>query len=40
VGETSENKEEAIYPEGYTPALDIPIPDPNATLEINYYISF
>ena len=38
MGETSEKKEEAIYPEGYCPGVDVPAPDPNARNQLLHLI--
>ncbi|MFQ5573609.1 MAG: nitroreductase, partial [Nitrosopumilaceae archaeon] len=36
--ETSEKKEEVIYPEDYAPTVDIPIPDPKARNQLLHLI--
>ncbi len=38
MGETLEKKGEAIYPEGYAPSLDVPIPDPKAINQLLHLI--
>jgi len=38
VGETLEKKGEAIYPEGYAPTLDVPVPDPKAINQLLHLI--